>query len=107
MSNRITNDGVWTVPAFQAATFAAKSPMIWTVENNANPTWAYTRIGNTVIASFILASTSLTGTATEELRIALPAALTVARTAAAPVRIIDSTHVVGWASVAVGLNYIL
>jgi hypothetical protein len=107
MSNRIPNDGVWMVPAFQAATFTAKAPMIWTVDNNANLTWAYTKIGNTVIASFSVGGTSLTGTANEELRIALPAALSVARIAAVTVRIADNgTHVVGWATMAVGVNYI-
>lgn len=108
MACRTTNDGVWFVPAFQATDFTAKGTMTWTVEKADVVTWAYTRIGNTVIASFMIGTSSVGGTPTELLQIMLPSSLVVARNATAIIRIIDpgAGHVAGWAAVSPGLNYI-
>jgi hypothetical protein len=102
------NDGVWIVPAFQSTDFTAKGTMTWTVDKGDVHTWAYTRIGNAVIASFMIGGTSVGGTPTEELRIMLPAAVVVARDATGLIRIIDGAGVFvpGWASVTVGQNFI-
>jgi hypothetical protein len=108
MACRTTNDGVWIVPAFQATDFTAKGTMTWTVERGDVTTWAYTRIGNTVIASFVLGNTSVGGTPTEQLQIILPPSVLIARNAAALIRIVEVGvgNVAGWAGVSPGQNYI-
>lgn len=93
--------GFWTPIQYAAGNFTASGAMTWTVQEADQVTWSYTRVGKTVVLSFVLTSTSIGGTPSTDLYLALPNAFVAATTAVAPVLIYDNgTPEIGWATVA-------
>lgn len=92
--------GFWTPVSFDAALYTASGAMTWTVESADQATLAYALLGKTLVVSLVLANTTVAGTPSTELRVAIPASLTAARAMAMPVRIRDNgTWTTGEASV--------
>jgi hypothetical protein len=63
---------VWTAVAYSAANFVGTGGMTWTVDSGDQVRFSYLLVGKTMTVSFWFNSTSLTGTATNEIRITIP-----------------------------------
>ena len=66
----------WTTPAFDAANFTGNNSMTWTVGSGDVVTYMYTIIGNTMIINFYIITSSVGGTPSTLLQIAIPASKT-------------------------------
>ena len=64
---------VWTAVAYSAANFFGTGTMNWRVDAGDQLRFAYLLHGKTLTVSFWFNSTSLTGTATNEIRLIIPA----------------------------------
>jgi hypothetical protein len=69
---------VWTAVAYSAANFFGTGTMNWSVDAGDQLRFAYLLHGKTLTVSFWFNSTSLTGTATNEIRLIIPAGKTSA-----------------------------
>jgi hypothetical protein len=78
--NRTTALGEWTSVAFAAGNFTASGSMTWTVASGDQTTYAYTLIGKTMTLSFVIENSTVGGTGSTELRIAIPGGFTPAKT---------------------------
>lgn len=97
----------WVQFPFDAAAFTASGSMTWTVEAADVVTFALTRIGRTVIVSFEVTGTTLGGTASTEVRLALPSAVVPLRGMSNNVRLFDGgTGISGYAHVNPNGTYI-
>jgi hypothetical protein len=63
----------WTAVAYSAANFVGTGGMTWTVDSGDQVRFSYLLVGKTMTVSFWFNSTSLTGTATNEIRMTIPA----------------------------------
>ena len=72
-----TGIGIWTTPTFAAGNFTASGSMTWTVPSAA--TYEYMIIGKTMWIIWKLASTTIAGTPSTTLSIAIPASKTAAK----------------------------
>lgn len=105
---RSTAMGEWTDVAYDAGNFTAKGSMTWTAENADQVSYKWTLLGKTMIVSFTLNSTSVGGTASDELRIAIPGGY-LARNSdtLGAIRAYDNgTDTVGFCGVVAGAGYI-
>jgi hypothetical protein len=97
----------WIQRWFDATRYTASGAMTWTVDAGDVVTDAYIVHGNTVTYSVIIANSTTAGTASTELRIALPPGLIVRRPIDSAVRIFDGTSgQPGYAHVVPGVDYI-
>lgn len=98
----------WIQRQFDATRFTASGSMAWTVEAGDVVTDAYIVNGKTVTYSLVLSSSTLSGTASNEVRVTLPSKLVVMRTMSNVVRLFDTTNnaYVGYAYVTPGVDYI-
>jgi hypothetical protein len=74
---RTTPMGHWIAVPFNAGNFSAAGSMVWTVEAGDVALNRYTVIGKTLIWSFYLNATSLSGTASAQLLMTIPSGFTV------------------------------
>jgi hypothetical protein len=100
--------GAWVTPAFNAGDFTASGSQTWTVIAGNVTTYGYTLVGKTMTVAFNIASTSVGGTPSTELRIKVPTGATVAKTILVPIRIVDNgaAAVVGIAQVSASGTFI-
>lgn len=96
----------WIQRQFESSRFSASGSMAWTVEAGDVITDAYVMSGTTVVYSIAISSSTTSGTASSELRIALPTSFKVMRTVSALVRLFDTSAVVGYAQVQPDWTYI-
>ena len=80
-NGRSVAEGQWITPAFSAGTFTGAGAMTWTVEAADVQTFAYTLIGKTMIVAFYLGNTSVGGTPSLYLQIAIPGGFVAAKNA--------------------------
>jgi hypothetical protein len=100
---RISGAGAWTAVAHSAGNFTSSSGS-WTVASGDQGTFAYTKFGKTMTVSFILTSTSVSGTPVS-LQITIPGSFTANRTMRVPVHARDnsaSVHEIAAAEVIAG-----
>jgi hypothetical protein len=71
----------WTTPTFSAADYSGTGGMTWTVASGNVTTSRYIVIGKTMTYIFTIASTSVGGVVSSELRIAIPGGYTAANRA--------------------------
>lgn len=69
--------GAWTTPTFAAGNFTASGSMTWTLTSGDVALNKYIVIGKTVHWHLVLTTTTVGGTASTGLRVALPAGLTL------------------------------
>jgi hypothetical protein len=69
--------GAWTTPAFNAANFTASGSMTWTLTSGDVAVNKYIVIGKTMHWHLVLLTTSVGGTASTGLRVALPGGVTL------------------------------
>jgi hypothetical protein len=87
---RIAVAPAWTSPSFSAGNFTANNSMTWTVAEGDVGTYAYQIQGKRMVVSFVLSSTTVGGTPSTQLLIAIPASKTATKTMITPVRISDN-----------------
>ena len=71
--NEIINLPGWTTPAFSAGNFTASGSMTWTVESADVLTYAYNIIGKQMTVAFVIGTSTVGGTLSNRLNIAIPA----------------------------------
>jgi hypothetical protein len=99
--------GAWITPTFAAGNFTASGAMTWTVDAGDVTTYAYNIRGKTMTIAFILVATTVAGTPSTELRIAVPTALVIAKTIGIPYRSGDNgSSAIGMARATAGNTYI-
>lgn len=97
----------WTAIAFNAANFTASGSMTWTVGAGDQTTFAYRRDGKTLLVTFYLVATTVGGTPSTGLRVAIPGGYVAARSTLTPVYIDDNGAVgLGFANISAGATYI-
>jgi len=74
--NRTIAEGHWTSVTFASGNFTASGSLTWTVESADQVVLAFTLIGQTMTISFIIDNTSTGGSASNTLKIAIPASKT-------------------------------
>jgi hypothetical protein len=82
--------GEWTAPAFNAANFSGFGTMTWTVASGDVGAYAYSLIGKSMIVLIFLSSTTVAGTPTSQLMVAIPGGFTAAKAASEMCQIIDN-----------------
>jgi hypothetical protein len=70
----------WTAPSFSAGNFTADASMTWTVASGDVTTYAYQEIGKTMFLSAVVATSTVGGTVSIELRVAVPNGRTIQKT---------------------------
>lgn len=84
----------WVTPSFSAGNFTANNSMTWTVGSGDVATYAYTIQGKTMTVAFGLNTTSVGGTPSTELRIAIPAGKTATKVIVNAVMALDNGAIV-------------
>lgn len=88
----------WTSVAFNAANFTGNGSMTWTVGAGDQTTFAYKKTGKVMTIMFWLDTTTVGGTPSTALQIAIPGGVLSARASITPVLIIDnSARSIGYA----------
>jgi hypothetical protein len=64
--------GAWTTPTFSAGNFTASGSMTWTVESGDVTTYTYAILNKTMFLSFYIITTTVGGTPSTSLKIAIP-----------------------------------
>jgi hypothetical protein len=82
--------GAWVTPTFAAGNFTASGSMTWTLAAGDVGTYAYVLEGKTMTVAFVLNTTTVGGTPSTGLRIAIPAGAVSAKPMYNPVLIIDN-----------------
>jgi hypothetical protein len=92
-----SNDGagLWTPVAYSAANFVGTGSMVWTVDAGDQVRFSYQLNAKTLTVSFWINTSSLTGTASNEIRLTIPAGKTSAAYAAGIVWLNNPTSNVG------------
>jgi hypothetical protein len=99
--------GPWVQMPFDSADFTAGGSMVWTVERGDVSTCAYQKLGKVMIFIFSISATSTTGTASNELRIALPPNTIIMRSTQNPIKFLLGTNVaIGTVFASQGLTYL-
>jgi hypothetical protein len=101
--------GAWVQLPYDAAMFTASGSMVWTVEPGDIGTLAFSQSGKTVDLSFNIVNTTISGTVSSELRIALPDGFAIRRPMLNLLRIANNVAgqiSVGYALVTQGQSYI-
>lgn len=99
--------GFWTPVEYSAGLFTASGAQTWTVQAADQTTFSYAIVGKTLMVAVVLASTTVGGTPSPSLRIALPTGFTAATAMVVPARITDNGTVsTGYASITAGGLYI-
>jgi hypothetical protein len=93
--------GSWTTPTFSAGNFTGNGSMTWTVAAGDVSTYAYKILGKTMIVAFSLITTTVGGTPSTTLQIAIPASKVATKRMANPVLLLDNNvRATGYAEVA-------
>lgn len=99
--------GAWTSPTFDAGVFTASGSMTWTVAAGDVSAYCYTLTGDTMTISFSVATSTVAGTLSNELRITVPLSKTISLNHLTVARVIDNGVLVdGIVSAANGLTYL-
>lgn len=69
--------GAWTDVSFSAGNFTANNSMTWTVASGDQIAYAYLEVGKTMFLSVRLHTTTVGGTPSSELRVAVPNSRTI------------------------------
>lgn len=97
----------WVVPTFIASNFFASSAMTWTVAVANLTTWAYHLVGQTMTVSFSITSTTVGGTPSTTLYLAIPASKVAKRDMWTACRVVDNgTATTGFCAVTAGTSAI-
>jgi len=108
MSSKLAIPGAWTTPAFDAGNFTASGAMTWTVEAADVVTYAYTISGKVMVISFNIAVTTVAGTPSDELHIAIPAGKTSTKTMVNSIYILDNgTRMMGRVAATAGQTHLM
>lgn len=98
----------WASVAFSAGNFTADSSMTWTVASGDVTTFAYVEIGKTMHIAIVVSSTTVGGTPSQELRVAVPNGRTIQKTRYGPYGYTNNgTFGVGMWQAANGGTYII
>lgn len=90
----------WTTPSFDAGNFTASGSMTWTVASGDVITYAYLIEGKKMTVAFDIQDSTIEGTPSNILKIAIPASKTATKSMLTLCRLYDnSASVVGFASV--------
>lgn len=90
----------WTTPSFSAGDFTASGSMTWTVAAGDVTTYAYIVNGKMMTVMFSIVTSTVGGTPSTALRIAIPASKTATKQTANPCYIVDAnTATTGFALV--------
>jgi len=81
----------WTTPGFSAGDYTANGSMTWTVAGGDVTTMAYIINGKTMTVSFAIDTTTVGGTPSTQLLIAIPASKTATKSMYAPCYISDNS----------------
>lgn len=76
---RTVNLGEWTTPTFAAGNFAAGGAMTWTVSSGNVTNFQYALVGKTMQINWSIVSTTIGGTPSSTLTIAVPGGFTIAK----------------------------
>jgi hypothetical protein len=85
--------GTWTTPTFSAGDFTASGSQTWTVAEGDVLTYAYTIIGKMMTVMFAIESTTVGGTPSTQLIIAIPAGKTATKSAYNAIGLISDNSV--------------
>ena len=97
----------WTTPAFNAANFTAFLTMTWTVAIGNVVNVEYTVIGKQMTLIFVIGNTTIGGTPSAQLRMAVPGGFTIAKASYNTVNIRENgVRMVGMAEASAGLTFI-
>jgi hypothetical protein len=100
---RSAAQGEWTTPTFAAGNFTASGSMTWTVGSGDVATFAYTLIGKTMLVMISLNTTTVGGTLSTTLNIAIPGGFTAAKRTITPFLLLDNAaRTTAYAEVAAG-----
>ena len=80
----------WTTPTFAAGDFTASGSMTWTVAAGDVGTYAYTILNKTMTVSFNINTSTVGGTPSTDLMIAIPATKTATKGMRNPVQLLDN-----------------
>lgn len=83
--------GEWTNVAYAAGNFTASGAMTWTVTAAQQITYGYTLIGKTMVLRFLISPSTTGGTASTDLRIAVPAGFSAVGTSQLTYAYFDGT----------------
>lgn len=99
---------VWTTPTFSAGNFTANASMTWTVASGDVVTYAYQVIGKMMTVAWYITTSTVGGTPSTELRIAIPNSAIATKFMATTFIAVDNAAAqeVGLASVTVGSAFI-
>lgn len=97
---------VWVPVAYSAANFVGTGAMTWTVDSGDQVRFSYLLSGKTITVSFWINTSSLTGTATNEIRITIPAGKTSAAYSAGIVWLNNPASNVGIINAPAGQTYL-
>jgi hypothetical protein len=87
---RTTPLGDWTTPTFDANDYTGSGSMTWTVDSGDVTTMAYTLIGTTMIVSFFLVNTTVGGTPSSTLQIAIPGGYSGVKRMRTPINVLNN-----------------
>jgi hypothetical protein len=100
---RIAVAPAWTTPSFSAGDYTASESMTWTVASGDVTTSAYSITGKRMTWAFQIDTTTVGGTPSNELRIAIPGSKTATKTMSNAVQLLDNnTYVSGFCFVLAG-----
>jgi hypothetical protein len=105
----VVEPGKAITPAYAAGDYTASGSMTWTVEAGDVTTFGYLQIGKKVYFSVALSNTTVGGTASTQLRIALPSRFTIASSDSFPAVAFDNSGALSTsrARSSVGANYLI
>jgi hypothetical protein len=83
----------WTTPSFSAGNFTASGSMTWTVAAGDVGTYAYVLSGKMMTVSFSINTSTVGGSLSNTLQIAIPASKTATKSMSNPIRLLDNNVV--------------
>lgn len=92
--SRTVAQGEWIDVACASGNFTANGSMTWTVDCGGSPdqqTYHYTLVGKTVTVSFVIDASTVGGTPSTQLKIALPSGIVPAKTEYFTLHIVDNS----------------
>ena len=90
----------WTTPTFTSGDYTANNSMTWTVASGDVSTYAYKIRGKTMTVAFRILTSTVGGTPSTQLQIAIPASKTATKAMLNPCYISDNgTDAIGYARV--------
>jgi hypothetical protein len=82
--------GDWISPSFNAGDYTGRASMTWTVASGDVMTFAYTMRGKTMTVSLVLLTTTVGGTPSTSLQVAIPGGFTAAKAMQSVCEVLDN-----------------